>query len=101
MPKSVGHLVETEIVTESKTLLIGLRQQGGGAADEYHYTITDCLSSVEKSVPQISSSVHLKSTVQLIENWERVLRKSLIVFVAQCTHLTERQLNAKKSCHVI
>ena len=59
--KKVGHLVETEIQTDDHTLLIGIRQQSGGTADEYATTIKESINAIESASetadPRISARI--------------------------------------------
>ena len=47
--KPLGHIVEVQVATPSQTLLLGLREQVGGRADEYVETITESMAAVEKT----------------------------------------------------
>ena len=59
--KKIGHLVETEIQTDDRTLLIGLRQQSRGTADEYATTIKESIHAIESASatedPRISARI--------------------------------------------
>ena len=60
--KPVGHLVEVQVSTPEQTLLLGLREQVGGKADEYVETITDTMASIEKT-PIPTSSEHSECSI--------------------------------------
>ena len=61
--KRVGHLAETEIATDSQSLLADICLQRGGTADEYVKSVLNSVTEVEKSVPSMFHSVQIKPNI--------------------------------------